>query len=141
MKNTFWLLAAFLVISVNLSAQGIAGKWKTIDDETGKPKSHILLYESNNMLFGKVETLLSDASTSKCDKCSGERKNQPIVGMIIVENMELKDGYYQSGKILDPKKGKWYNCKMWLKEGDSNTLVVRGAVGPFYRTQYWQRIQ
>ena len=42
--------------------------------------------------------------------------------------------------ILDPEKGKWYGCKLWLKDGDPNTLVVRGSIGPFYRTQYWYKV-
>jgi uncharacterized protein (DUF2147 family) len=76
-----------------------------------------------------------------CDKCPGERKNQPILGMIVLTDMLKKEGFYQSGDILDPEKGKWYSCKLWLKDGDPNTLVVRGYIGPFYRTQYWYRQQ
>jgi uncharacterized protein (DUF2147 family) len=63
------------------------------------------------------------------------------MGMILLVEMKQKEGFWQSGSILDPEKGKWYNCKIWLKDGDPNTLVVRGYIGPFYRTQYWYRVQ
>jgi uncharacterized protein (DUF2147 family) len=131
----------FTLLGFLLNAQTVTGVWKTVDDETGEAKSHLELFESGNKLYGKVVKLLKSAPDRKCDKCPGERKNQPIMGMILLTDMLKKEGYYQSGSILDPEKGKWYSCKIWLKDGDPNTLVVRGYVGPFYRTQYWYRQQ
>jgi uncharacterized protein (DUF2147 family) len=140
MKKITALLPA-LLLAVLVHAQGIAGTWKTIDDETGEAKSYIELYEQNGTLQSKVARLLRKGPDTKCEKCTGDRHNQLVLGMNVLENMKLKDGYYQSGRILDPEKGKWYSCKMWLKDGDPNTLVVRGSIGPFYRTQYWHRVQ
>jgi uncharacterized protein (DUF2147 family) len=129
-----------LLIAFSLQAQSIQGTWKTIDDETGEAKSHVQLFEANGILYGKVVRLLKSPPDKICDKCPGERKDQPVMNMIVVIDMKKNEGYYQSGSILDPEKGKWYTCKMWLKEGDPNTLVVRGYIGPFYRTQYWYRV-
>lgn len=140
MKKTL-VLAVSLLFSLHAMAQTITGTWKTIDDETNEPKSHLQLYEQGGKTFGKVTKLLKSAPDKKCDACPGERKNQPILGMVVVENLISKDGYLQDGRILDPEKGKWYTCKMWLKEGDPNTLVVRGYIGFLYRTQYWYRVQ
>jgi uncharacterized protein (DUF2147 family) len=138
-KILFLSICSFLLAAAQ--AQSITGTWKTVDDETGEAKSHLELFETNGKLYGKVAKLLKSSPDRICDKCPGERKNQPILGMILVTDMVRKDGYYQSGDILDPEKGKWYKCRMWLKEGDPNTLVVRGYLGPFYRTQYWYRQQ
>lgn len=134
------LLLCCLLLVCGLRAQTITGTWKTIDDETKEAKSQLQLYEDNGTLYGKVVRLLKSSPDKKCDKCPGERKDQPILNMIVVTDMKQKEGYYQGGNILDPEKGKWYSCKMWLKEGDPNVLVVRGYLGPFYRTQYWYRI-
>lgn len=139
MKHLF-LLAGILCCIPFLNAQTVTGTWKTIDDNTGKPKSHLQLYEENGVMYGKVAKILTDNPDRLCDKCPGERKNKPVLNMIVVTGMKQKDGFYQSGEILDPENGKWYRCKMWLKEGDPNTLVVRGYIGPFYRTQYWHRL-
>lgn len=125
---------------ISLSAQSITGTWKTVDDETNEAKSHLELFIGDGKLYGKVTKLLKSSPDKLCDKCPGERKNKPILGMILVVDMKEKDGHWQSGSILDPEKGKWYNCKIWLKNGDPNTLVVRGYLGPFYRTQYWYRV-
>lgn len=134
-------LALFLTfLAVTLQAQSALGVWKTVDDETGEAKSHIQVYEQNGLVFGKVVRLLKSSPDKKCGKCPGERKDQPVLNMILLENMKSKGGYWQSGRILDPEKGKWYGCQLWLKEGDSNVLVVRGYLGPFYRTQYWHRV-
>lgn len=112
-----------------------------MDDETRKPKSHVELYEKGAGIEARVVKLLQDPDDSVCEKCPGQRKNKPVLNMVILEGMTRKDGMLQGGSILDPEKGKWYACKMWLKEGDPNTLVVRGYLGPFYRTQYWSRIR
>ena len=36
-----------LFISMSISAQSVFGKWKTIDDRTGKPKGLIEIYEKD----------------------------------------------------------------------------------------------
>ena len=135
------IAAVFHIFSLQTHAQTSAiGTWVTKDDETGEAKSHIQLYEQNGQVYGKIVKLLRPSLAHNCEECTDYRKDQPILGMVIIENMEYGDGYWSKGKVLYPKQGKWYNLKFWLKEGDPNTLVVRGAFGPFYRTQYWQRL-
>lgn len=125
----------------SLTAQSTpVGTWLTTDDETGEAKSHIELYPVGDKLFGKITHLMRPSLNHACDKCEGHRKDKPVLGMVIIEDMRYKDGHWQLGRVLYPRQGKWYNLKFWLKEGDTNTLVVRGNVGPFYRTQYWKRV-
>ena len=53
------------------------GKWKTIDDKTGKPKSIVEIYRpTNGTLAGKVlQVLESDKGPHPvCDKCDGEQE-------------------------------------------------------------------
>lgn len=139
--TALYVLLLMLTPPTLLQAQSVSGIWRTVDDETGESKSHVQLYEADGKLYGKVVKLLKSSPDRICDKCPGERKNKPVMGMIVVVNLLQKGGYWQSGDILDPEKGKWYGCKLWLKDGDPNTLVVRGSIGPFYRTQYWYRVQ
>lgn len=138
--RVFQLVLALCLSAFALQSQTLTGTWRTVDDETGEAKSHVEVYESGGKYFGKVTQLLKSAPDRKCDKCPGERHMQPILGMVVVENLDMKDGHLAGGKILDPEKGKWYTCKMWLKEGDPNVLVVRGYLFGFYRTQYWYRV-
>ncbi len=140
MQKMFLLIAALLVLQC-ASAQTVTGIWKTVDDASGEAKSQVELYEFSGKMYGKVLKTLRPNAAQICTSCPDERKNQPIVGMIILIDLVLKEGMWQSGNILDPEKGKWYGCKVWLKDGDPNTLVVRGSLGPFYRTQYWSRVR
>jgi len=139
MKQSLSFLLSLLVLGT-IHSQSITGNWKTIDDETNEAKSHVELFLADGKLYGKVTKMLKHKSDQICVPCPGDRKNKPVLGMIFLVDMKEKEGLWQSGSILDPEKGKWYTCKMWLKKGDPNTIVVRGFIGPFYRTQYWYRL-
>ena len=131
-----------LLTSSSLNAQTLVGIWQNIDDEDGKPKSHIEVKEVDGKLQGTVIKLLEGADLKVCAKCKGERKDQPIEGMKIMWDLEVKsDEKAEGGRIIDPKKGKEYGCKIKLKEED--LLEVRGYIGApmFGRTQHWHRIK
>jgi uncharacterized protein (DUF2147 family) len=126
----------------NLSAQSPVGTWKTIDDETGEAKSYVEVFESDGKIYGKISKLLQKPADTVCDKCKDDKKNQKVLGMVIVSNLTLKDGYYQGGSILDPNKGDYYKCSLWLQNGDSNVLNVKGKHwSGLSRTQKWYRVQ
>lgn len=148
MKNH---LAVILVLAITLFAfnfliaqeQTIVGRWKTIDDETGVEKSIVSIYEKDGKYFGKIDTLFRTPDEDPdpvCDKCPEDdpRYNKRVVGMVILEDMVQDDDEWKDGKILDPKKGKVYNCKMWLEDGN---LKVRGYIFFLYRTQIWYRVE
>ena len=111
------------------------GVWKTIDDETGEAKSLVKIYERDGKLYGKIIKLFKNPDAT-CDACEGEDYGAPIKGMVIMWSLEQDDDEWSGGKIFDPKKGKTYNCKIWLEDGE---LKVRGYAGPFFRTQTWHR--
>lgn len=120
------------------------GTWRQIDDVTGKPKSIIQITEDNGKLQGKVlQVLLSDDGPHPiCKKCDGERKNQPIEGMVIMWNVHKDDDVWDGGKILDPKNGKVYSVKLSLTDGGQK-LDVHGYIGfsLLGRSQVWERMQ
>jgi uncharacterized protein (DUF2147 family) len=123
--------------------QSILGKWTTIDDNTGKVKSVVDIFERGDKLYGKVVKIYpapGEDPDPVCNECeeSDPRFNKKIIGMEIIRNMEKSDNEYQGGDILDPENGKVYRCKVW-QEG--NILKVRGYWGPFFRTQSWKRFQ
>ena len=51
MKNTFLTFAFTILAAGMLQAQSVTGKWKTIDDETGKAKSIVELTEKNGKML------------------------------------------------------------------------------------------
>jgi uncharacterized protein (DUF2147 family) len=122
------------------SAATPAGRWRTFDDKTGKAKAIILLYEEKGLLFGRVETLVDPDAVKICDKCSDERKGQPVTGMVVVRRMKKDGDEYTGGDIVDPKNGSVYRCKMRLID-QGRKLSVRGYLGfsLFGRSQTWIR--
>lgn len=137
------LAVALLLGSAHATADDPRGVWETIDDHTNAPKSHIRIYEENGALYGKVETLIAPPEPNPvCMKCSDERKDQPIRGMVIIKNMRRVGDSWEGGRILDPENGKEYRGKLTLTDGGKK-LDVRGFVGISLlgRTQTWNRVQ
>jgi len=138
------LILMMLLINCTFYSQNksVLGKWKTIDDETGKAKSIVEIYEKSGKIYGKVIEILDlDHKNDSCKKCSGTDADKPILGMIVIKGLKQDGDEYNSGKILDPKNGKLYQCFITL-EGNEK-LKVRGYVGISLlgRTQYWQRVK
>lgn len=139
------VLATILVfLSTSLFAQNVTGKWKTIDDDTNKQKSHVEMYIKGGKLYAKVLKTFDDdgvtPTNKKCEDCKGKLHDKPIIGMQIINGLS-RDGKVWKGKkgILDPGNGKLYKVKVWLE--DKNTLAVRGSIGPIGRKQTWHRIK
>jgi uncharacterized protein (DUF2147 family) len=117
------------------------GEWKTFDDKTGKARAIVRIYEQDGRLFGKIERSMTPGAESRvCAMCTDERKDQPMLGLVIIRNMKRTDEGYAGGDILDPDNGSVYRCKLHLDEGGAK-LVVRGYIGISLlgRTQIWER--
>ncbi|QAZ39941.1 DUF2147 domain-containing protein [Methylibium sp. Pch-M] len=123
-----------------------AGLWKTVDDDTGKEKSLVRISEAGGVYTGKVEKLLDPArQDARCDKCSDERKDQPVLGMTILRNIKQNAGdaaLWDGGEILDPNNGKTYKLRVKPVDGGQK-LEVRGYIGAplLGRTQTWTRVE
>jgi len=134
----FLAMAALRAASAQPSTP--VGRWKTIDDKTGKPKAIVVIYMDHGRFFGRVEATLNPDAKKICDLCKDERKNQPIVGMVILRGLAPHGEEYSGGDILDPDNGSVYRCKMRLQEG-GRQLSVRGFIGfsLLGRSQVWTR--
>ncbi|SDW74784.1 hypothetical protein SAMN05444411_10295 [Lutibacter oricola] len=129
-----------LIISFSANSQSIFGEWKTIDDETGKAKSIVEIYEQDGKAYAKIKQLLEKGKEDKlCEECKGSKKNKPIKGMVIINGLTKDGDEWNDAKILDPKTGKEYKCYITLE--NDNKLKVRGYVGfaLIGRTQYWMK--
>ena len=141
--KTFITIALLAFAGAAFAQASPVGLWKTIDDETKTEKSLVRITENGGVLNGKIEKLLDPSKQdSKCDKCEGARKDQPISGMTIVEGVKKNadEPYWDGGTILDPNNGKTYKVRLTPKDG-GKTLEVRGFIGFLYRNQTWQRVE
>ena len=123
------------------AADSAVGRWKTIDDETGKPKSIVEITQApSGTVSGHIVELFNPSKPNPtCDKCSDDRKDQPITGMEIIRGMKASgSGKYAGGTILKPDEGKVYKSKMVLVEGGKK-LEVSGCIAFICKSQTWLR--
>lgn len=135
------LPAALLAAGAATAADPVVGRWKTIDGDTGRPKSIVEISQAaNGTLSGRIVELLNPSRPNPtCDKCSDDRKNKPITGMEIIRGMKAEGGgEYAGGTILKPDEGKVYKSKMELIEG-GRKLKVSGCIAFICKSQVWER--
>ncbi|WP_028238241.1 DUF2147 domain-containing protein [Stutzerimonas azotifigens] len=141
------LLLALPLTATSLTAladDSPAGRWQTIDDETGKPKSVVEIQQAaDGTLSGRVVEILQSehGPNPVCSACEGELKDQPITGMTILRDLKPDgENVWSGGTILDPAKGKTYRAKVTVLEGGER-LEMRGYIGieALGRTQTWIR--
>jgi uncharacterized protein (DUF2147 family) len=144
MKRVF-AAAVFLVAAGGAMAQMVpTGLWRSVDDKTGESKAEIRIADKGGALAGNiVKTLRKDAKPDAvCDECTDDRKGKPIAGLEIIRGGSKAEGkdVWENGKILDPENGKEYRASFTPIDGGKK-LEVRGYLGPFWRTQTWNRVQ
>lgn len=137
------------LVTVPLFAQSLNdafGLWKTIDDETGKAKSVILIYKYQDTLYGRIVMTFDDDERPKdtwinpTDRAEEMPDKPYYAGMDMIWDMEIKGDKWAKGKICDPAKGKVYGCEISYDAGTGD-LVVRGKIGPFGRNQFWKKVR
>jgi len=137
----FFIGATTPIASQSAEVVSPIGLWKTIDDATGNAGALVQIYEKDGKLFGRIEKLFKAQTTVPvCTACKDQRKNQPIIGLVIIRDLERDGDGYGKGDILDPDSGSVYRCKMHLEQQGAR-LIVRGYIGFSYigRSQSWQR--
>jgi uncharacterized protein (DUF2147 family) len=122
------------------NADDIVGTWLT----GGKEPAKIQVYRSGDTYFGKIvwlkypeENGLPRKDANNPDK---SKRNQPIVGLVILRDFKFDEDEWEGGKIYDPESGKTYSCILSIQ--DKGTLKVRGYVGISLlgRTEIWKKV-
>ena len=134
-------LPVLCLSTVAMAADPVTGRWKTIDGDTGKPKSIVEITQAaDGTITGRIVELINPSRPNPvCDKCSDDRKGKPITGMEIIRGMKAQGGgRYAGGTILKPDEGKVYKSKMALIEGGQK-LEVSGCIAFICKSQTWLR--
>ena len=121
-----------------------AGFWQQSDDD-GFVGGWFFFGEKNGLYEGRLVKMFkkpgSPDFSDKCEKCEGDQKNAPMLGLTIVKGMKRDGHNYEEGSILDPRDGTLYHAQMKLS-ADGKELEVRGYLGiPLLgQTQVWKRL-
>lgn len=119
------------------------GLWQTMDDHSGQVRAIVRIVAVGGEYQGRIEKTFpqpGEAANPVCEACDGERRGQPLAGMLIVERMRQDGDEFVGGQILDPENGTTYRCRMSLAD-NGRKLIVRGYIGIslFGRSQTWLR--
>jgi uncharacterized protein (DUF2147 family) len=154
----FLVVAAPIAFSLSASAQVVpapnpalaspVGRWKTVDDATGKVKSIVQIREENGKLYGTIEELFDPpVPHPTCYLCTGDLKDRPLVGLRILwdfvpDGSHQNGGEWSGGQVLDPETGKIYRASLALEDGGKK-LRLHGyfLVTLLGRTEHWLRAE
>jgi uncharacterized protein (DUF2147 family) len=142
MRPSPFILALVLALLPTLAVAQASpvGRWKTIDDETGKVKSIVEVTATGDVHSGRVVQVLHSTRgpNPKCDKCKGANAGKPVEGLTILWGLTPGGDGWDDGTILDPGNGKTYKARAKLLDG-GRKLGVSGCVAFICREQVWIR--
>ncbi len=140
MRKTLWalLVPILAVVASATAADPVDGRWRTLDDETGKPMSIVEVSTAGGILNAKVVETLNEPN-AKCSHCSGADKNKPVVGMRVLWGLKKQNGVWGSGSGFKPSSGDSFKAKSVKPSADGKTLEITGCKLMFCRTAKWER--
>ena len=143
---TFVVLLLVLPVSGEAAAAGArlaspVGLWEAFDND-GKSEGFIRIFQIKGLYYGRIEpSFPTDDRSARCTRCTDDRHNQPIIGLVLLRHLRPQNGEYVGGDILDPDTGHIWSCKMRLTDG-GRQLIMRGFIGISLlgSSQTWKRV-
>lgn len=86
---TCWLIGLGSLTAAGAQTAAV-GVWQTFDEATGAAKSEVTISERDGVISGRVTKFLRpDADPNRrCEACTDDRKNQPMLGMEIIRGVK-----------------------------------------------------
>ena len=138
------VLCASFMASAYASEPTVAGVWQQIDPGSGFVGGLISFKEKNGLWEGNIVKMYpkpGDPVDPVCSGCTDDRKDQPVLGIRLIQNAKRDGLSYEGGSILDPRNGSQYSVELTLAP-DNETLTVRGYLGITLlgQSQIWKRL-
>lgn len=140
MRKILITLALLTASSTAFGQSTPVGRWKTLDDQTGKAMTLTEVYETKNgTLAAKIVEAL-DPKAATCTACSGARKGKPTTGMVILWDLKRSGDGWGNGQGFKPSTGDSFKVRSLKLIDNGRTLEVTGCkMSVLCRTAAWQR--
>ena len=141
MRKTLTFLATLLALPLAAQAQSDSpfGRWKTLDDETGKAMTIVEVYRAQNDTLAAriVENI---AAPPTCTRCFGANKDRSIIGMNVLWGLRNNNGTWGGGNGLKPSTGDTFTARSLEVIDGGRRLKVTGCKARFLcRSAEWVR--
>ena len=95
-------------------------------------KAQVFWLEKPNNPDGSIRTDVKNPDPAK--------RNTPSDQIVLIESVSYngEDNVWEDGNIYDPTSGKVFKTVVDFK--DDKTLRVRGYLGPFSKSLYWEKL-
>ena len=147
------LCVIFLCGAVSLFADPAEGYWISVDDKTGRVTAGWQVYAEAGVLYGRILSIADFPQDTPALLCResypdfplpGKVNEMPVVGTIWLYGLEKeREGRWGGGRIVDPNNGNIYGCRVTFHAAGgryrTDTLEVRGTIGPFGASQLWRK--
>jgi len=130
------LLAAPMIASAQNSP---IGRWKTLDDETGKVMTIAEVYTAKNGTLAAKIVEAVDPAAAVCSKCGGKNKGKSTINMPILWNLKPIDGGWGDGEGYKPSQDRSFKAKSVKLVDGGKKLEVTGCKMVFCKTATWVR--
>ncbi len=136
------LLVASFLPAGHAADPSIAGVWSLPvlkGKDKGKERFQVEIFEKDGVYYGKIVKLTLLPENALCTKCKKERKDKPLMGMLMLWNLKKEAGRYVEGKIYDVDAGKEYKCSITQITPDK--LQVTASLLFLSESHYWTRVK
>ena len=146
MKRAFvFIMAIFILFAFSgvlpAAEPSLVGMWSMPilkGNDKGKERAQVEVFEKDGVYYGKIVKLSTRPANALCKACKNERKNKPLMGMLILWNLKKEAGRYL-GKVYDFDEGKEYKCA--VTQISPNKLMVTASLLFFSESHYWTRVK
>ena len=162
LKNLFghlpyYGIMVFILFAVSsglcFAADRVEGFWVSVDDKTGQVTAGWEIYVIDDVLYGKVLSMVGYPQDIRALACRESYRGFPVAGKVnempvlgtpwIFGLTRDRAGAWSGGNIIDASNGNMYRCRIIFHAADGNryrndTLEMRGEIGlGIGRSQYW----
>jgi len=149
MKKRLILLTA-IIFCMAFEAAGwaadssITGVWSMPilkGKDKGKERLQVEIFEKGGAYYGKIVKLAPGVpADALCTKCKKDRKDKPLMGMLVLWELKNEAGRYVDGTVYDVDEGKDYKCTATVAAQDK-LKITACILSLICESHYWTRVK